>query len=91
MRAGGGYRPHVVVLAAVTALLNGCVNPTFAPGPGMLASDFGPDSARCRLFARGGMPQPGFMVGASGSPGFVAGAMGGAILASGIASAMAQS
>jgi hypothetical protein len=52
-------------------LLGGCVTHTFAPGPGMAAADFEPDSAGCRLFARG--TDPGFTFGASGSPKFVAG------------------
>ena len=33
-------------------MLAGCVQHTFAPGPGMSAADFGPESAQCRLFRR---------------------------------------
>jgi hypothetical protein len=65
-------------LPAATALLllGSCVTHNFAPGPGMAASDFEPESARCRLFARGA--DPGFAFGAVGSPQFVGGAMAGA-------------
>ncbi len=38
----------------------------FVPGPGMSASQLGPDSARCRLSARG--MDKGYEFGASGSP-----------------------
>jgi hypothetical protein len=62
----------------VLLLLGGCVTHTFAPGPGMSGADFEPESARCRLFARGA--DPGFAFGAFGSPSFVAATMvGGAI------------
>jgi hypothetical protein len=67
-------------------LLGGCVQHTFAPGPGLSSNDFGPDSARCRLFARGS--QSGFAFGVSGSPKFVGAAMGGAALGYAISSAV---
>ena len=35
--------------------LAGCANHSFAPGPGMSAAQFEPDSARCRLMSRGMM------------------------------------
>ena len=67
-------------------LLGGCVQHTFAPGPGLSSNDFGPDSARCRLFARGS--QSGFAFGAAGSPKFVGAAMGGAAVGYAIGSAV---
>lgn len=67
-------------------LLGGCVQHTFAPGPGLSSNDFGPDSARCRLFARGS--QSGFAFGAAGSPKFVGAAMGGAAVGYAISSAV---
>jgi hypothetical protein len=70
----------------VVTLLAGCVTHTFAPGSGMSASDFEPDSAQCRLFARGS--RTGFAFGAAGSPKFVGAAMGGAALGYAIGSAI---
>lgn len=74
------------VLGAAAVLLSGCVNHDFAPGPGMLVSDFEPESARCRIFARSN--QSGFAFGAAGSPRFVATAVGGAAIGAGIAGAV---
>src|SRR5690242_210405 len=68
------------------ALLSACVQHTYAPGPGMSSLDFEPDSARCRLFARGS--QSGYAFGASGSQQFVAGATVGAAIGYGIAAAV---
>ncbi|WP_368044728.1 PDZ domain-containing protein [Sabulicella glaciei] len=59
------------------------------PGPGMVASDLSPDSARCRLFARA-TPTSGYSYTARGSARFVAGAMAGAALAEGLGNAVAQ-
>ena len=67
-------------------LLGGCVQHTFAPVPGLSSNDFGPDSARCRLFARGS--QSGFVFGAAGSPKFVGAAMGSAAVGYAISSAV---
>jgi Prokaryotic membrane lipoprotein lipid attachment site len=52
-------RRLILATVAVT-MLSGCAPMTFAPGPGMDASNFEPDSAQCRLFARGNTP--GYMV-----------------------------
>jgi hypothetical protein len=68
------------------ALLGGCVHHTFAPGPGMSAMDFEPDTAQCRLFARGS--RSGFAFAAVGSPKYVGAAMGGAALGYAIGSAI---
>jgi PDZ domain-containing protein len=73
-------------LVALPLLLGGCVQHTFAPGPGMSAADFEPDSAQCRLFARGA--RSGFAFGAVGSPKFVGASMGGASLGYAIGSAV---
>ena len=73
-------------LIALPLLLGGCVQHAFAPGPGMSAADFEPDSAQCRLFARGA--RSGFAFGAVGSPKFVGASMGGAALGYAIGSAV---
>lgn len=79
-----------VLLGTVLALsVSGCVSHTYAPGPGMSAADFGPDSAKCRLFARGS--QGDFAFGAYGSPQYVGSAMAGAALGYAIGSAVDQS
>jgi hypothetical protein len=67
-------------------MLGGCVTHTFAPGPGMSELAFEPDSARCRLFARGSAS--GFDFSAAGSPRFVGAAMGGAAVGYAIGSAV---
>ncbi len=67
-------------------LLGACANHIFAPGPGKSASNYEPDSAKCRLFARGA--NPGFNFEASGSPRFVAASSVGAAIGYGIASAI---
>jgi membrane-associated protease RseP (regulator of RpoE activity) len=75
--------PSIMILT-----LTGCVQHTFAPGPGMSAMDYEPDTANCRIFSRGATP--GFGFSASGSPKFVAGSMVGAAIGAGIASAIIQ-
>lgn len=77
---------RIIVAASLGLALTGCVQHTFAPGPGMSATDFDPDSARCRLFSRGA--QSGFEFGAYGNPKFVAGATAGAALGYAIGSAI---
>jgi hypothetical protein len=67
-------------------LLGACANHTWVPGPGKSTSEFGPDSAKCHIFARGA--NPGFSYEASGSPKFVAGSTAGAAIAYGIATAI---
>ena len=67
-------------------MLAGCVQHTFAPGPGMSAGDFAPEFAQCRLFARGA--RSGFGFAAAGSPQFVGASMGGAALGYAIGSAI---
>jgi S1-C subfamily serine protease len=79
---------NAALLIGALAGLCACANHTFAPGPGMSAGDFGPDAARCRLFARGS--DPSFSFDASGSPKFVAGAMAGAVVAGAIATAVRE-
>lgn len=76
----------IVFASLGLTLLSGCVTHTFAPGPGLSANDFEPDSANCRLFARGA--QSGFAFGAAGSPKFVGAAMGGAAIGYAIGSAI---
>lgn len=77
-------------LLAITSLiiLAACVHHTFAPGPGMSAMDFEPDSARCRIFARN--DNPGFEFGASGSPRFVATSMAAAAIAGVVGTAIRE-
>jgi hypothetical protein len=75
-----------LTISVAASLLGGCVTHTFAPGPGMSALDFEPDSAQCRLFARGS--RSGFAFGAAGSPKFVGATMGGAALGYAIGSAV---
>ena len=75
--------PPIILLT-----LTGCVQHTFAPGPGMTAFDYEPQSAECRIFARSN--SPGFGFSASGSPKFVAGSMVGAAIGAGIATAVAN-
>ena len=69
-----------------TCLLSGCAYHTFAPGPGMSANNFEPDSAKCRMYSRG--QQSGFSFAASGSPRFVAASTGGAALGYAVGSAV---
>lgn len=73
-------------LLVSAVLLGGCVTHSFVPGPGMATIDFEPDSAQCRLFARGA--RTGFAFGAAGSPRFVGAAMGGAAIGYAIGSAI---
>lgn len=68
--------------------LSGCVDHTFAPGPGMSVVSFEPDAARCRLMARG--MRSGFGFAAAGSQNFVAASVGGAVLGYAIGSAVEQ-
>jgi hypothetical protein len=75
-----------IVSLGLLCLLGACANHTWAPGPGKTASEYGPDSAKCRIFARGA--NPGFSYEASGSPKFVAGSTAGAAIAYGIATAI---
>jgi len=76
---------HTLIVACA-ALLGGCVQHTFAPGPGMSAADFEPDSARCRLFARGANPGQSFE--AYGSQQFVAASMTAAMVGGAIGDAI---
>ncbi len=89
----GHWRPNRKSLCSALLLmagisLGGCVNHDFVPGPGMLAADFEPEAARCRIFARSG--RQGYAAGAAGSPRFVAGAMAGAVVAGEISNAIQQ-
>jgi len=77
---------HVLIATMPFALLTACANHTFAPGPGKSAFDYDPDSAQCRLFARGA--NPAFNFAASGTPGFVAASSAGAAIGYGIATAI---
>jgi len=77
-----------IALATALFSLGACVNHTFAPGPGMSSLDFEPDSARCRLMARGAVKDYEF--GASGSPQFVASYTAGAALGAAIGRAIEQ-
>jgi hypothetical protein len=79
-------RPRFIALFAGLCLLGACANHSFAPGPGKSASDYTPDSAKCRLFARG--VNPGFDFEASGSPKFVAESTAGAAIVYGITTAI---
>jgi hypothetical protein len=76
------------IVLGLVLLLGGCVTHTFAPGPGMSSINFGPDSARCRIMARGATRD--FQVAAFGSPKFVAASTGGAALGYAIGSAVEQ-
>jgi hypothetical protein len=75
-----------IVSLGLLCLLGACANHTWAPGPGKSASELGPDSAKCRIFARGA--NPGFSYEASGSPKFVAGSTAGAAVGYGIVTAI---
>ena len=69
--------------------LGACASHVYAPGPGMLAEQLGPDAANCRLFAAGTRPATSFE--ASGSPKTVAVEAGAALLFGGIATAVHDS
>ena len=69
--------------------LGACVQHSYVAGPGMSAAQFGPDSARCRLFARGTRPDTSFE--AYGRPRDVAIATGAALIVGGIATAVHDS
>lgn len=70
-----------LILASLTAgALAGCAPMTFYPGPGMDASQFGPDNAQCDYIARHG----GGSFVAWGSPTYVNSAMAGAALGNAI-------
>lgn len=59
--------PKVRYLALAACLMaGGCVQHTYAPGPGMSVAAFEPDSAQCRLFARQSGTNHSFQT--SGSP-----------------------
>ena len=73
-------------IVVLPLMLAGCVQHTFAPGPGMSAADFEPEFAQCRLFARGS--RSGFGFAAAGSPRFVGASMAGAALGYAIGSAI---
>jgi hypothetical protein len=75
----------ILFAGLVTLAVSGCAH-QFVPGTGMDASQLGPDSAKCRLFARGS--QQGFSASASGSPKFVGAYMGGAMLGYAIGTAV---
>ncbi len=69
-------------------LLGACVQHRFVPGPGKSAMDFEPDSAKCRIFARGA--NPGHYFAAYGSTQFVATSTAGDALGGAIGDAMRQ-
>ena len=79
---------RILIPASLLGLLclTGCAQHIYAPGPGMSPEAFGPDSARCRLFARGS--QRDFEFGAYGSPKFVAASTAAAGLAYAIGTAI---
>lgn len=76
------------LVLGIVLFLGGCVTHTIAPGPGMSAINLEPNSAQCRLFARGA--KTGFGFAASGSPKFVAASTAGAALGYAIGSAVEQ-
>jgi len=75
-------------LSAWGLILGACVNHTFAPGPGMSADQFEPDSARCRIFAR--EDAPAFAFSAAGSQQFVESSMAGAAVGHTIGAAVRE-
>lgn len=79
---------RAILLVVALIPLNACVHHTFVPGPGMSILDFEPDSARCRLFARGA--NPGFDYSATGSQQFVAASMAGMVIGGAIDSAVRE-
>jgi hypothetical protein len=83
-------RHSITVLLGIGIMsLGACASHTYAPGPGMSAAQFGPDSARCRLFAEGTRPNTSFE--AYGSPKTVAVEAGTMLLLGGIATAVHDS
>ena len=65
-----------------------CTNHTFAPGPGMAASQFEPHSAHCRMMARGVARPQGFAV--AGNERFVLAASAGMLIGGAISGAIEQ-
>jgi hypothetical protein len=80
------YNMRLMLALLMVPPIISCAPSVYRPGPGMAAQNFGPDSARCRLFARGTAPD--FAFGASGSSRFVAAASVGAALGSAIGTAV---
>lgn len=78
-----------VVLGIGLLSLGACAQHTYAPGPGMSASDLGPDSGRCHLLAH--MTRPAMAFGASGSQKFVAVASAAAVVGGVIGTAIHDS
>lgn len=78
-------RSITIFMAIGVMTLAGCASHVYAPGPGMSAAQFGPDSARCRLFAEGTRPDTLFE--AYGSPRTVAVEAGAMIVLGGITTA----
>jgi hypothetical protein len=78
-----------IVLGIGAASLVGCTTHSYAPGPGMSATNLGPESAECRLLVRSTRGDTSF--GASGSPKFVAIASGIGLLAGAIGTALHDS
>lgn len=74
-------RTGSIVSLGLLCLLGACANHTWTPGPGKSALELGPDSAKCRIFARGA--NPGSSDEASGSPEFVAESSAGAAVSYG--------
>jgi hypothetical protein len=82
----GGLSRQAMLLGCLG--IAGCTNLNFVPGPGMLAIDLSPDTARCHMYARGATP--GFEFGAYGSAKFVAASTAGAVIGHAIGSAIQQ-
>jgi membrane-associated protease RseP (regulator of RpoE activity) len=89
-RLGAGVRQFVMrrMVFGTALLLGGCVQHNFVPGLGMSSTNLEPDSAICRLVARG--EKSDFSFQASGSPKFTAAATGAAIIGYTISSAIEQ-
>lgn len=81
--------PLSIVVASSLVALGACTQHIYAPGPGMAVEALGPDSARCRLFARGTRSDMAFE--AYGKPKDVAIATGAAMLVGGISTAIHDS
>lgn len=84
MRAGKRF----AAVAAIVALLTGCVSHTWAPGP-QVSGDFGAVSGQCKLMSMGASSGGGF-VAAAGNPRFVGAVVGASVLAGAIGSAVRQ-
>jgi len=76
------------IVLGTALLLGGCVQHNFVPGPGMSLTSLEPDSAICRLFAKG--EKSDFAFQASGSPKFAAASTGVAVIGYAISSSIQQ-